>query len=172
MALSELTDPNAVLKAIQEYDDLGQQAFLKKYGFAPARRFHLQHDGNSYDSKAIAGAAFGYQFPDRGPLQPSEFSGGEETVRPLLEGLGFKVASVDQVERSIPTITAQDIRLIRQSRTKGQDDQIKDYDQLSAEERAAYLRVHNALNSIGSSVQQSLGGRQLFSLAPTRVETH
>jgi len=167
MPLSELTDRNAVLAAIREYDALGQQAFLKKYGFAPARRFRLLHNGNSYDSKAIAGAAFGYQFPDRGPLKSSEFSGGEETVRPLLEGLGFKV-SVDEVAglNDVPMITAQDIQLIRQSRTKDPDGKIKEYDQLSGEQRATYLRVHNALHSLGSSVRQALGG-QFFSLALT-----
>jgi len=66
MPLSDLTDRNAVLSAIAEYDSIGQSAFLAKYGFAPARRYQLQHDGRSYDSKAIVGAAYGYQFPDRG----------------------------------------------------------------------------------------------------------
>jgi hypothetical protein len=90
VSLSDLTDRDAVLRAIAEYDELGSNAFLEKYGFGRARTFWLKHDGNRYDSKAITGAAFGYQFPDRGPLRPNEFSGGERTVQPLLEALGFE----------------------------------------------------------------------------------
>lgn len=47
-----------------------------------------------YDSKAIVGAAFGYQFPDRGPLDAAAFSGGEATVKRKLEELGFEVVVV------------------------------------------------------------------------------
>jgi hypothetical protein len=36
----------------------------------------LRYRGHEYDSKAVVGAAHGYQFPDVGPLQSSEFSGG------------------------------------------------------------------------------------------------
>jgi 5-methylcytosine-specific restriction protein A len=45
----------------------------------------------AYDSKAIAGVAYGYEFPDRGPLQADDFSGGEATVKARLEQLGFEV---------------------------------------------------------------------------------
>jgi 5-methylcytosine-specific restriction enzyme B len=91
MALSELTDRDAVLAAIREYDALGQVAFLEKYGYSPARRYQLMHDGKSYDSKAIVGVAFKYQFPERGALNNSEFSGGEATVVPLLQKLNFEI---------------------------------------------------------------------------------
>jgi hypothetical protein len=94
MALSELSSRDAVLAAIKEFDNLGREAFLKKHGFGPARQFFVEHGSQRYDSKAIAGVAYGYQFPDRGPLKPSEFSGGEETVRHVLEQLGFKVSMV------------------------------------------------------------------------------
>jgi 5-methylcytosine-specific restriction protein A len=59
MALSDLT-ASAVLKAIEEFDLLGRDSFLKKYGFGKARSYVLQKDGQSYDSKAIAGAAHGH----------------------------------------------------------------------------------------------------------------
>ena len=35
MALSELTEQSAILDAISEYDELGQDAFLAKYGSRP-----------------------------------------------------------------------------------------------------------------------------------------
>lgn len=80
----------AVLAAVGEYDRLGQDAFLDKYGFDRARAYVLVHDGKSYDSKAIVGAAHGF-LPGERPLAASEFSGGEATVGRLLRRLGFIV---------------------------------------------------------------------------------
>jgi hypothetical protein len=81
---------DAVLKAIAQFDTLGRDAFLKKYGFREAREYFLLHEGKQYDSKAIVGAAFGF-LPQRSPLSPEEFSGGHATVQQILEGLGFKL---------------------------------------------------------------------------------
>ena len=50
----------AVLAALAEYRSVGQQAFLEKYGFRPSRKYRLWFNDESYDSKAILGAAFGY----------------------------------------------------------------------------------------------------------------
>jgi hypothetical protein len=54
----------------------------------------VRRAGRPYDSKAIVGAAFGYQHPERGPLQASALSGGEATVQAKLEALGFEVIVV------------------------------------------------------------------------------
>src|SRR5712691_9398607 len=91
MALADLTESAAVLSAIEEADALGRQGFLDKYRYGPSREYFLQQNGNLYDSKAIVGAAYGYQHPAEGPLKPSDFSGGDSTVRPKLEELGFSV---------------------------------------------------------------------------------
>jgi 5-methylcytosine-specific restriction protein A len=93
MGLSDLTDRSAVLQALAEYDQLGREAFLARYGFGPARSYFLVHNGKRYDSKAIAGIAIGKQFPTSGPLAHSDFSGGEATVQAKLESLGFQVSS-------------------------------------------------------------------------------
>lgn len=90
--LNDLTSRDAVLKAMDEFDRLGRTEFLVKYGFRPARSYFVVHDGKSYDSKAIVGAAYGFQFPSQGPLSANDFSGGDATVRPKLEGLGFEFA--------------------------------------------------------------------------------
>ena len=45
----------AVLAALSEYDAIGQPAFLKKYGYKPARTYKLWHEGKPYDSKVIVG---------------------------------------------------------------------------------------------------------------------
>ena len=81
---------DSILKAIEEYDTLGRDRFLKRYGYWPSRRYFLVHGGKLYDSKSIVGAAFGYENPSHGPLKWREFNGGSETVR-CLERLGFAV---------------------------------------------------------------------------------
>jgi 5-methylcytosine-specific restriction protein A len=85
--LSLLTSVDAVNEAIQECDELGREPFLKKYGFKHSRVYRLRHKGRLYDSKAIAGVAFGKQHGI--PLKASEFSGGVATVVSVLKTLGF-----------------------------------------------------------------------------------
>jgi putative restriction endonuclease len=87
----ELTDPQAVLKALAEFDQLGRQAFLQKYGFGGAGRFRIVQDDRRYDAKAIIGAARGLQFPERGPLKTEDFASNARSVKGLLEELGFEV---------------------------------------------------------------------------------
>ena len=91
MGLRDLTSRDAVVQAIEECDRLGRDAFLAEHGFGRAREYVLVYNGKEYDSKAIAGVAHGYQFPERGPLRSSEFAGGESTVKRQLERLGFQV---------------------------------------------------------------------------------
>jgi predicted RNA-binding protein with PUA-like domain len=91
MGLAELTSRQAVLDAIAEFDRLGRDVFLDKYGFGRAREYFLVVGGREYDSKAIAGAAHGYQFPRDGALDADAFSGGDATVRRKLAELGFSV---------------------------------------------------------------------------------
>ena len=67
---------DAVLAAISEYDDIGQVAFLEKYGFGFSAKYLLHHGQQSYDSKAIMGAAFGYLPGNPAPLTLKEFHGG------------------------------------------------------------------------------------------------
>lgn len=91
MALSDLTDPDAVLAAVAEFDRLGRDEFLDRYGFGSARSYFVLVEGRPYDSKPIAGAAHGHQHPALGPLGPSDFSGGEDTVARRLRALGFEI---------------------------------------------------------------------------------
>jgi hypothetical protein len=99
--LSRLTDRDAVLRAVREFDRLGRTAFLEQFGYGEARRYFVRLNGNDYDSKAIAGVAFGMQYPGEGPLRPSQFSGGQATVQRALARLGFEV--VDLKARAQPT---------------------------------------------------------------------
>jgi hypothetical protein len=93
--IAELTDPAAVERAIKEYDDLRPVAFFARYPFfGPALRYDLVHGGRSYPSKAIAGVAYGYQYPDRGVLEKR--NGGKETIEALV-GMGFSVVDRHEV---------------------------------------------------------------------------
>jgi hypothetical protein len=95
MTIDRLTDVAAVEAAVGEFDRVGRTAFLAKYGFGRAREFMLRMpSGALYDSKAIVGAALGYQHPDQGSLSASAFSGGEVTVERKLRDLGFDVVRV------------------------------------------------------------------------------
>jgi putative restriction endonuclease len=88
---SDVTNPASILKAIDEFDRIGREKFLSKYGYRKGRAYYLAHNGQLYDSKAIMGAAFGYEFPSLGALNSQDFSGGEATVKKQLESLGFEV---------------------------------------------------------------------------------
>lgn len=95
VSIAELTSREAVLSALDEFDLLGRAEFLKKYGFSPARSYFIRRNSTLYDSKAVVGAAVGYEHAERGPMKSSEFSGGEATVKAKLEELGFEVTNTD-----------------------------------------------------------------------------
>jgi Domain of unknown function (DUF3883) len=80
-----------IVGALDEFDDLGRTAFLGKYQFGQARRYFLRRNGRDYDSKAVVGAAHTRSHGE--PLRAADFSGGEATVKRLLEQLGFDVVT-------------------------------------------------------------------------------
>ena len=86
----------AVEAALDEFVRVGRDAFLQKYRFGPARDYLVLHPttAEACDSKAVLGAAYGLQFPERGPLRAQDFSGGQATVVRALRRLGFELADV------------------------------------------------------------------------------
>jgi len=92
--LSELHDDDAVKRAMAEFDEIGRDAFLRKYGFRSSRAYLIEYKGKNYDSKPILGAAFGYAFPQRGAMGPSDFKGGEAAAERKLRELGFVVTHI------------------------------------------------------------------------------
>ncbi|MGW8972679.1 HNH endonuclease [Streptomyces platensis] len=83
---------DSVLKSVAEHDELGRESFLSKYGFSEARSYVLVHDGQEYDSKAIAGVA--HKWDQGRALAPGEFSGGKDHAAAWLKHLGFQVKAV------------------------------------------------------------------------------
>ncbi|MEU3183098.1 HNH endonuclease [Streptomyces sp. NPDC006923] len=82
---------DAVLQALTEYDDLGQDEFLSKYGYKPATGYLLLHEERTYDSKAIAGVA--HKFDHGRALRPDELIGGRSHAARWLARLGFTIRS-------------------------------------------------------------------------------
>lgn len=87
-----LTSRAAVLEAIEEFDQLGRAEFLALYGFGKEQGYRLIHAGRSYDSKAIAGVAFGKEHGR--PLKAHEFSGGKQAAALWLHRLKFTVTGM------------------------------------------------------------------------------
>ncbi len=94
MSLADLT-PESVRQAIAEFDRVGRDAFLNTYGFGRARGYFLIHNGQPYDSKAIAGVAHQY-LPSRVALKVDEFSGGEDAAAGKLRELGFEIKGPEE----------------------------------------------------------------------------
>lgn len=110
MSLSDIDNRQAVLDAIAEWQLLGEEEFLKKYGFRRSQSYWLVYEGERYASKAIVGAAHGYARPDLGPLAPSDFNGGAYTVKRKLEELRFDV-EVERIHPSELTFTSQKLQV-------------------------------------------------------------
>jgi len=96
--LSRLTDRESVLDAVQEFDALGEEAFLDRYGYSGTVDYYLVLDGRLYGSKAIVGVAFGKQYPELGPLARKEFSGGLQGAGSALKRLGFEVKTPAELD--------------------------------------------------------------------------
>jgi hypothetical protein len=99
MKLNDLTSAAAVQAALDEFSTIGQESFLKRYGFGKASGYLVcnPRDGSWADSKAVAGVALAYQFPGTGGLLAAQFSGGVMTVQRRLQMLGFEVKHLEEV---------------------------------------------------------------------------
>lgn len=82
-ALSELTQLSAIRRAVDEFRMLGREEFLTTYGQTPSVKYFAYVDETYIDSKPLLSVAYGYQYPEHGPLSPYDFSGGGETLRTL-----------------------------------------------------------------------------------------
>ena len=78
-----------VLRAIQEYDRLGPEAFFSAHGFAPTTTYDLVSGAGRYPPKAILGTA--YEFATGQRLASDDFEGGKAGAVKVLGQLGFDV---------------------------------------------------------------------------------
>jgi hypothetical protein len=80
---------NDVLRAIEEYDRLGPEAFFSAHGFAPTTTYDLLWDERRYPPKAILGTA--YELATGQRLASGDFEGGKTGAVKVLGNLGFTV---------------------------------------------------------------------------------
>jgi hypothetical protein len=78
-----------IVRAVQEYDRLGAEAFFSAHGFAPTTTYDLVWDKRFYPPKAILGTA--YEFATGHRLASGDFEGGKSGAVKVLERLGFTV---------------------------------------------------------------------------------
>lgn len=95
--LTELTDKLAVQMALSEFQELGRNGFLSKYSLKASRDYFVEHDGQWVDSKPLLSVAYGYQFPNHGPLAVESFRGGVGGVLQALERLGMTAMTPTQI---------------------------------------------------------------------------
>ncbi len=125
MQLSALTRPY-VEQAIRLSKTMGRTAFLSDHGYKPARDYFVLYDAGAYDSKAVAGVAYGLMTGTT--CGPNNFQGGRAVANRLRE-LGFDVIQLMdwQLEETIlacdllfqngwATITESDPRVSELSR--------------------------------------------------------
>jgi 5-methylcytosine-specific restriction protein A len=109
-----------VLSAIAEFDGLGREAFLARYGFRPARDYFINHGGRFYDSKPVLAAAHGNRHGT--PLAATDFSGGDVGAARVLRGLGFVVTepspdwSEDEITLACDLVAQNDWKELRPNR--------------------------------------------------------
>jgi predicted RNA-binding protein with PUA-like domain len=107
-----IENPVSVLNALKEFDALGREEFLDKYGFGEAKNYFILYENKVYDSKAIAGVARGIEHPELGALTPKEFSGGENRVAKLIRRLGFTIVKEIPSELDAPLVLVQNERTV------------------------------------------------------------
>jgi hypothetical protein len=78
-----------VVRAIDEYDKLGAEAFFSAHGYAPTTTYDLVWDKRRYPPKAILGTA--YEFATGTRLASGDFEGGKSGAVKVLGNLGFSV---------------------------------------------------------------------------------
>lgn len=78
-----------VLRAIEEYDRLGAEAFFAAHGYGPSRSYELVWEDRRYPHKAVLGTA--YELATGQRLDPGDFEGGKAGAVGVLQRLGFSV---------------------------------------------------------------------------------
>ena len=93
----------AVLRAIGEFDELGRETFLQRYGYNRSRHLWVVHEGRRYDLKAVWAAAH-IEPGTPLPVPMPKPSNSRHDVKPQLEKLGFTVKDYRKVLPPIPAV--------------------------------------------------------------------
>ena len=95
MPLRDVTR-EGVEMALQEFDRIGRDAMLAKYGGRPSTRWHIEHEENYYDQKLVLRAA--HQLQDLGPIPPGRGVFTALQGRKHVKKLGFRGTGQIQIQ--------------------------------------------------------------------------
>ena len=84
----QVTDTE-VVRALEQYDQLGPERFFAEHGFGPTTTYDLVWNERLYPPKAILGAA--YEIATGQRLASGDFEGGKSGAVRVLGKLGFTV---------------------------------------------------------------------------------
>lgn len=95
--LADLTDAEAVRKAMVQFRRLGRDAFIEEYSvpeasFGRSRDHFIVEGGIGYDSKPLVAAAYGFQHGRKHALHSNDFYGGAPVIK-RMKALGFQVSN-------------------------------------------------------------------------------
>lgn len=102
--LSRLSDPNALVLAIEEFNRVGREEFRRAYKGGKSRDYVAVVDGVIIDSKPLAACAYSHQFNTK--ITCRDFNGGAQTrqaLKPLLELLGHSWKRISEVSTRPPS---------------------------------------------------------------------
>jgi hypothetical protein len=99
MAKFDSVTQDHVRQAIGECDDVGADAFLRRYGFGHSRHYVLWNAGRAYDPVAILGVA--QRYATGTAARATEFSDGKQGAALVLRELGLDVIP-DHGEEDLP----------------------------------------------------------------------
>jgi len=88
---TESVDREHVLSAIEEYDQLGDEVFLRRYGFSRTNANLFWYDGRSYESQAVLGVAMKHATGKA--ERPPAFNGSTDAAK-ILESLDFEIITI------------------------------------------------------------------------------
>ena len=89
MALEDITDKDMVERALKEFDRLGIDAMLEKYGGGPSTRWYVRFEDKCYDQKLVLRAA--HELAGLGCLSSGRGTFKAKDARRRLDKLGFTV---------------------------------------------------------------------------------
>lgn len=78
-----------VLRAINEYDQVGPERFFSEHGFGPTTTYDLVWNQRRYPPKAVLGTA--YELATGRHLASGDFEGGKSGAVRVLGNLGFTI---------------------------------------------------------------------------------
>lgn len=89
-----------VERAMDEYDQRGEDGFLSRHGFGKTREYFLWTNAKAYDAMAIVGVAYG--FATGTPAKAAQFPEGREGAATVLHDLGYEVFSTSASSKDLP----------------------------------------------------------------------